>query len=110
MDRRSRHFLLFSPDGTYVVGTYNAAKNAWTFQRVLPETLNSRPPIFSDNPPTVYPDPNLPDNSLIPGDIWYDTSDDAGAVKYVWDGEQWLKDAGGRFPDYCWYTYRYTTY
>ena len=39
--------------------------------------INSRPPIFSDNPPTVYPDPNLPDNKLVPGDIWYDTSDDA---------------------------------
>ena len=34
----------------------------------------------------------LPDNSLIPGDIWYDTSDDLGVVKYVWDGNQWIKD------------------
>ena len=45
----------------------------------------------------MYPDPNLPDNSLIPGDIWYDTSDDAGAVKYVWDGSAWIKDAGEGF-------------
>ena len=59
-------FSFIQPDGTYILGTYNLPKNSWTFQRVLPETLNRRPPIFSDNPPTVYPDPNLPDNSLIP--------------------------------------------
>ena len=92
-----QEFSFILSNGTYVVGTYNAAKNAWSLQRVLPETLNSRPPIFSDREPTVYPDPNLPDNKLIPGDIWYDTSDDAGAVKYVWDGNQWIKDAGEGF-------------
>ena len=93
-----QEFSFILSNGTYVVGTYNAAKNAWSLQRVLPETINSRPPIFSDNPPTVYPDPNLPDNKLVPGDIWYDTSDDAvGAVKYVWDGSAWIKDAGDGF-------------
>ena len=88
-----QEFSFILSNGTYVVGTYNAAKNAWSLQRVLPETLNVRPPIFSDNPPTVYPDPNLPDNKLVPGDIWYDTSDDAGAIKHVWDGTQWLAEA-----------------
>ena len=48
-----QEFSFILSNGTYVVGIYNAAKNAWSLQRVLPETLNVRPPIFSDNPPTV---------------------------------------------------------
>ena len=95
-DGQTFDFIL--SNGTYIVGTYNEPKNAWSMQRVLPEQLNNqRPPIFSDNEPTVYPDPNLPDNSLIAGDVWYDTSDEAGAIKYVWDGEAWIKDASDGF-------------
>ena len=30
---------------------------------------------------------------MIPGDIWYDTSNPNGAVKYVWDGNEWILDA-----------------
>ena len=87
-------FSFIQPDGTYILGTYNLPKNSWTLQRVLPESLsNRRPPIFSDTPPTVYPDTELPDDSLIPGDIWYDTSNPNGAVKYVWDGNEWILDA-----------------
>jgi len=57
-----------------------------TWQPIAGDT--NRPPIYSDTEPTEHPDFSAPDNQLVVGDIWYDTSDDFN--QYIWDGIKWV--------------------
>ena len=50
------------------------------------EHLGARFPIFSDNPPTLHPDYEAPDNILKLGDIWIKESD---KQVYVFNGLSW---------------------
>ena len=50
----------------------------------------SRSPIFSDTEPTVHPDFTAPDNNLLAGDVWFDTTDLEQLIQYIYDGTQWL--------------------
>jgi hypothetical protein len=50
----------------------------------------NRPPVFSDTEPTVHPDFTAPDNNLLAGDVWFDTTDLEQLIQYIYDGTQWL--------------------
>ena len=52
--------------------------------------VSARSPIFSNTEPTVHPDFTAPDNGLVAGDIWYDTTDLEQLIEYVYDGTQWI--------------------
>ena len=69
--------------GQYSLLVYDG--NAW-----VPVTEASRAPIFSDQPPTEHPDFQAPDNELITGDIWIDTTDPDNRLSYIWNGTEWI--------------------
>ena len=75
------------------IGTYSSAKNAWTFNRVQAGEY-VRLPIVSATEPTTNPNYEAPDNALVVGDIWYDTSGDS-VVKKIYDGSSWTVMAQG---------------
>ena len=54
------------------------------------EFSGGRPPIFSDVEPVVHPDFLPPNDVLIKGDIWYDTTDPDKLDQYVYDGVKWV--------------------
>jgi hypothetical protein len=58
------------------------------------EFSGGRPPIFSDTEPLVHPDFKPPNDSLISGDLWYDTTDPDEIVQYIYDGSDWIKTGG----------------
>ena len=60
------------------------------------EFTGGRPPIFSKTEPTVHPDFQPPNDQLIAGDVWFDTTDPDEIVQYTYDGTAWLK-IGGEF-------------
>ena len=52
--------------------------------------VSARSPIFSETEPSVHPDFTAPDNALVTGDKWYDTTDVEQLIEYVYDGTQWI--------------------
>ena len=57
---------------------------------------SQRPPIFSTTEPDKHPDFTPPQDELIAGDIWYDTTNPDELDQYIYDGTKWL-EFGGQF-------------
>jgi len=60
----------------------------WDGLKWVPTGQTARPPIFDENPPGSHPD--ITPGDLIPGDIWYDTTDPDALISHIWDGTNWL--------------------
>ena len=58
------------------------------------EFSGGRPPIFSKVEPLIHPDFLPPNDTLISGDIWYDTTDPDEIISYIYDGTEWIKVGG----------------
>ena len=86
-------------EGDFWLDNTNPSKmllHAWDLPSAtwVPVGESGRPSIFSDTEPTVHPDFLPPDDELITGDIWYDTTDPDEIVQYIYDGNTWLKIGG----------------
>jgi hypothetical protein len=74
---------------TSVSGQFSVS--IWDGTLWVPIAIGSRPPIFSDTEPTEHPGFSGDQAELVPGDIWFDTTDQFNVIQYVWNGTAWVE-------------------
>nr|BDD47509.1 hypothetical protein 82 [Pelagibacteraceae bacterium] len=68
--------------------------NKWVLTGQAQSGGSQRGPIFSDTEPDKHPDLNPPQDELIAGDIWYNTTNPDQLGQYIYDGTQWIEYSG----------------
>jgi hypothetical protein len=80
---------------TSVTGQFSVS--IWDGYKWVPIAVGNRPPIFSDTEPTIHPDFSGTQAELVPGDIWFDTTDPFQLIQYVWNGTGWIEAGANVF-------------
>jgi len=80
---------------TSIAGQFSVA--IWDGAMWVPIAIGGRPPIFSDTEPAEHPGFSGDQAILVPGDIWFDTTDQFNVIQYVWNGSAWVETGSNVF-------------